>query len=117
MTRRKLIALILVFNVIVARAQEEFVPIPRERQAVYHFNFARNFFPSPQAEQQGRKQVYDLLKKLEALKGKVGANAENLQRALALNDELNLLVMRHIVYLYLQSNCGLGPARPSCRPR
>lgn len=85
-----------------AKAQEEFVPIPRDRQALYHFNFPRNFYATPDAEKRDRKTVYDALKKLESLKGKVTANADNLYAALMLNDKLTDEIMRHVVYLYLQ---------------
>ena len=83
-------------------AQEEFVSIPRDRQALYRFNFARNFYASPQAELAARKRLDKLMTELESMKGKVSASSDNLYRALTLNDALTLEAMRHIVYLYLQ---------------
>ena len=38
-----------------AAAQESFQPIPPAEAPRYHFNFPRNFFPSPETEKGDRK--------------------------------------------------------------
>src|SRR6185295_16496168 len=66
-------------------------------------DFARNFFASPEAEKAERANLYATLKELESLKGKVSKSAENLQRALQLNDKLLVQFNRHYRYLFLRS--------------
>jgi oligoendopeptidase F len=84
------------------RAQERFEPIPPAAAARYHFNFPRNFFPSPEAEKIDRTAFLGTLAELEKLKGKVAASADNLLRALQLQDRVQSQFMRHYIYLYLR---------------
>ena len=42
------------------------------------------------------------MEKLEALKGKIGRSAEQLEAALKLNDEILIELNRHYSYLYLR---------------
>jgi oligoendopeptidase F len=83
--------------------QDAFVPIPSPEAARYHIDFARNFFTSPEAEKADRANLYATLKELESLKGLVGSSAENLARALELNDRVQILLRRHYAYLYLRN--------------
>lgn len=64
-----------------AFAQDPFVAIPPAKALQYHFDFARNFFATPEAEKADRVSLYASLKELESFKGKVSASPENLQRA------------------------------------
>src|SRR6266404_5721440 len=67
-------------------AQDTFVAIPPPDASWYHIDFARNFFVTPEAEKADRANLYVTLKHLENLKGKIAKSADNLQRALGLND-------------------------------
>ena len=66
--------------------QESHVAIRPEQAALYHLDFARHFFAGPEAEKAERARLEATLKDLESLKGKVERSADNLQRALQLND-------------------------------
>jgi oligoendopeptidase F len=83
--------------------QSEFVAIPPQRVGAYRFDFARNFFTSPAAEKAERANWYLVLNELEGLRGRVAANANNLQHALDLNDRVQMLFYRHYAYLYLRN--------------
>src|SRR2546423_5990674 len=83
--------------------QDAFVAIPPQEASRYHIDFARNFFVSPEAEKTDRANLYATLKELETLKGKVAASADNLERALQLNDRAQVQLNRHDSYLYLRS--------------
>src|SRR5262245_61101906 len=65
------LSLILAVAAIPAAAQEKFVPIPPDTAKLYHLNYARNFFPSPEAERADRKKVYALFDEVGKLKGKL----------------------------------------------
>lgn len=82
--------------------QETFEAIPKQAAPKYHIDFARNFFASPEAEKAARANLYATLKDLENLKGKVADSAGNLQRALQLNDSVQVQFNRHYAYLYLR---------------
>ena len=82
--------------------QDAFVAIPSPEAARYHIDFARNFFGSPEGEKADRANLYATLRELESLKGLVGSSAENLARALGLNDRVQILLRRHYAYLYLR---------------
>src|SRR5918911_4392104 len=82
--------------------QERFEPIPQQVAPQYHLDFARNFFASPEAEKADRANLYATLKDLEGLKGRVANSADNLQRALQLNDSAQVQLNRHYNYLYLR---------------
>jgi len=82
--------------------QQPFEAIPKDSGAKYHVDFARHLFASPEAEKADRANLYSALKDLEALKGKVASSADNLQRALQLNDSVRVLLYRHHAYLYLR---------------
>jgi len=82
--------------------QGQFTSIPPDLAPKYRFDFARNFFASPEVEMAERAKHSATLKELEALKGKVGVSADTLLRALQLNDRLQLQFTRHYIYLYLR---------------
>jgi oligoendopeptidase F len=86
-----------------AVGQESFVAIPPAQAASYRIDFARNFFPSPEAEKKDRESLYANLKNLERLKGKVASSATNLERVLKLNDQVLVQFNRHYRYLYLRN--------------
>ena len=97
---------LLLFGVILSGltfAQDTFVAIPPEKAASFHFAFARNFFSSPEAEKADRINLYATLKQLEALKGKVADSADNLQKALTLNDNVQVQYNKHTTYLFLRN--------------
>jgi oligoendopeptidase F len=81
--------------------QERFASIPPAAAPLYHFNFARNFFASPDAEKAERQKFYATLVELEKLKGKVAATPDNLLRALTLSGRVQSQFMPHYIYLYL----------------
>ena len=54
-----------------------------------------HFFASPEVEKADRANLYAALQELENLKGKVARSAENLQRALQLNDDVKARFERH----------------------
>ena len=83
-------------------AQDNFVPIPPREISQYHINFERLFFASPEVEKRDRGQLYAILKSFEELKGKVADSAANLERALQLNDRVQVQFNRHYSYLYLR---------------
>lgn len=83
--------------------QDDFVAVPRETAARYRFDFARNFYASPEAERSARVAYYAGLKGLESLKGGVAASPENLLRALRLYDASLAEFVRHYTYLYLRN--------------
>lgn len=85
-----------------AFAQGAFVAIPPQEALRYHIDFARNFFASPAAEKADRAKLYATLKELENLKGKIARSADDLQRALELNDGVQVHFMKHYSYLYLR---------------
>src|SRR5436190_9928945 len=84
-------------------SQDAFVAIPAPEASRYHIDFARNFFTSPEAEKADRASLYATLRELETLKGKAGVAADNLQRALQLNDRVQVQFRRHYSYLYLRN--------------
>jgi len=86
-----------------ALGQGTFVAIPPQEVPRYHIDFARNFFTSPEAEKAERAKLYETLKELESLKGKVAGSPDNLQRALQLDDKLLVQFNRHYRYLFLRS--------------
>ena len=105
MTRRFVraaLALPLLFCLSPSAAQEEFTAVPKELVPKYHFDFARNFYATPEAEKKARQTYYATLKQLESYKGKVTASAENLYNTLSLYDKTVSQFMRHYVYLYLR---------------
>src|SRR5437764_237369 len=83
-------------------AQDTFAPIPPQSARLYHLNFARNFFPSPEVEKIERKKVYAMFAEVEKLKGKLTKSPDNLLRGLELSDHAVAEMMRHAVYLYLR---------------
>ncbi len=85
------------------RAPDTFVAIPPQEMSRYHIDFARNFFSSAEAEKADRAKLYETLKELENLKGKVAGSPDNLQRALQLDDKVLVQFNRHYRYLFLRS--------------
>ena len=83
-------------------AQEDFQAIPKQLSGKYRFDFARNFFPSPEAETAERKKALAYIDELEKLKGRSTASADNLYRALELFDKVQAGIYRHASYLYLR---------------
>lgn len=86
-----------------AFGQDNFVPISPADVSQYHINFERLFFASPEAEKRERAQLYASLKSLADLKRKVTESAANLERALQLNDRIQVELNRHYSYLYLRN--------------
>src|SRR5437667_5066870 len=82
--------------------QDTFVAISPSETSRYHIDFARHFFASPEAEKASRTTLYAALKDLESLKGKVANSADNLGRALELNDLVRVQFHRHYDYLYMR---------------
>jgi oligoendopeptidase F len=82
--------------------QDNFAAIPNGVAGQYHFDFARNFFASPEAEKAERAGYYAALSELEGLKGKVAASSDNLLRAFQLYDKVLVEFIRHYTYLYLR---------------
>jgi oligoendopeptidase F len=99
------LALLLLFVLLrgPAFAQGTFVAIPPAEAARYHFDFARHFFATPEAEKTERATLYTTLKELETLKGKIGVSPDNLYRAIQLNDRAKVQFIRHYSYLYLRN--------------
>lgn len=83
--------------------QEPFVAIPPAEASRYHIDFTRHFFTSPEAEKSDRANLDAIVKELETLKGRVGNSAENLDRALKLNDRIQVQLNKHYSYLYLRA--------------
>ena len=83
--------------------QDAFVAIPPPEAPRYHIDFSGNFFVTPEAEKADRANLYVTLKRLENLKGKIAKSADNLQRALRLNDAVQVQFHRHYSYLYLRN--------------
>ena len=102
---RRGVAALLLCGILLALAlgQDSFVAIPPQEASRYHINFARNFFASPEAEKADRAKLYAALKDLESFKGKVASSADNLERALELNDSVQTQFHRHYGYLYLRN--------------
>src|SRR3982750_3371622 len=96
------VALILSIHLYPSLGQDNFVAIPPEVAKQYHFDLARNYFPSPEAEKAERTKYYSDLKTLEDQKGKVTASSDNLLRALRLYDNVLVEFIRHYTYLYLR---------------
>jgi oligoendopeptidase F len=81
---------------------DTFTAIAASEAIRYHIDFTR-FFASPEAERAERAKLYSILKQLESLKGKTQKSAENLERALRLNDQAQTEFYRHHTYLYLRN--------------
>jgi oligoendopeptidase F len=98
-------AVLLLFGMLqtFALGQDSFVAIPPAQASAYHFNFARNFFTTPEAEKADRENLYATLKDLESLKGRLAKSATNLYRGLKLNDTLQVQFNKHYAYLYLRA--------------
>jgi len=102
---RCLIALLLCTGVALGQSgsSNSFTAIPPEQASRYHIDFARHFFASPEVEKSERANLSATLSQLESLKGKVASSAANLQRALELNDRVQIQFRRHYAYLYLRN--------------
>jgi len=83
-------------------AQDKFEAIPKDLEAKYHFDLARHYFSDPAAERAARKDLFEPLEKLEKLKGKATATADDLLMALELNDRVQQAWYRHWIYLTLR---------------
>src|SRR5689334_21087164 len=83
--------------------QDSFVAIPPAEALRYKIDFARNFYVSPEAEKADRAKLYATVAQLQALKGKVAATPHNLERALQLNEQVQVQLRRHYAYLYLRN--------------
>ncbi len=86
-----------------SRLEATFSAIPASDAGRYHIDFARYFFVSPEAERTDRATLYQSIKQLETLKGRVTSVAEILERALQLNDRIQISLHRHYAYLYLRN--------------
>ena len=94
------VAVIFLLLHTLAFGQDSFVAIPPAEASRYKIDFARNFFASPKAEKADRAKLYATVAQLQALKGKV---ATNLERALQLNEQVQVQLRRHYAYLYLRN--------------
>ena len=102
-SRRLVAASLIVLSAGVTLGQEPFVAIPAAEAPRYHIDFARHFFTSPEAEKRDRTNLDAIVKELETLKGRVGNSAQNLDRALKLNDRVQVQLNKHYSYLYLRA--------------
>jgi oligoendopeptidase F len=94
---------VTVYSIAVAQEQNDaFRAIAPSEVNRYHIDFTR-FFASPGVERADRAKLYSILKELESLKGKTTTSAENLERALRLNDQAQIEFYRHYAYLYLRN--------------
>jgi oligoendopeptidase F len=84
------------------QTNDTFTAIPLSEAAHYHVDFTR-FFASPEAERSQRVKLDSILKELESLRGKTTNSAEDLERALRLNDQAQTEFYRHYAYLYLRN--------------
>jgi oligoendopeptidase F len=84
------------------QTNDTFTAIPLSEADRYHIDFTR-FFASPEAERAQRAKLESILKELESLRGKTTNSAENLERALRLNDQAQTEFYRHYAYLYLRN--------------
>ena len=104
--RRPITTLLCATLCILAVGQEQrndtFTAIAPSEAARYHLDFTR-FFASPEAERAQRAKLHAILNELESLKGKSTNSAENLERALRLNDQAQTEFYRHYAYLYLRN--------------
>ena len=83
--------------------QDSFVAIPPAEALRYKIDFARNFFVSPEAEKADRAKLFATVAQLQSLKGKVTATPQNLERALQLEEQVQVQLRRHSAYLYLRN--------------
>lgn len=83
--------------------QDSFVAIPPAETSQYKIDFARNFFVSPEAEKADRAKLYATVAQLQTLKGKVSTTPFNLERALRLDEQVQVQLRRHSAYLYLRN--------------
>jgi oligoendopeptidase F len=81
--------------------QDKFVAVQPQQAALYHINFARNYFPSPEAEKSDRATLYSNIQALEKLRGKIAQSANNLELALETYDKVQVRFFRHYDYLTL----------------
>jgi oligoendopeptidase F len=104
--RRLITTLVCATVCTVAISQEQtndpFTAIAPSEAARYHIDFTR-FFASPEVERAQRVKLDSILKELESLEGKITNSAENLDRALRLNDQAQTEFYRHYAYLYLRN--------------
>jgi len=84
------------------RTNDPFTAIALGEAARYHIDFTR-FFASPEAERAQRAKLYSILKELESFKGRTNNSAENLERALRLNNQAQTEFYKHYAYLYLRN--------------
>ena len=98
-----MIALLVSGALCASAAAQSGTAIPPAEASRYHIDFARHFFASPEAEKADRANLYATIKQLETLKGRVGSSAGRLERALQLNDRIQVQLRRHYAYLYLRN--------------
>src|SRR6476620_10517145 len=105
MRARRIFAILLFSGMLhgLVLGQDNFVAIPAGQASSYRFDFARNFFITPEAEKADRDHLYATLTDLERLKGRLANSADNLYRGLKLNDALQVQFNKHYAYLYLRS--------------
>ncbi len=103
-TRFRFLLTLIVFSLLISSvvSQTKFEPIPANIASQYRFNFARNFFASPEAEKSERRKFYAPLEELEKLKGKATSSAANLHQALRLYDQVEAEFRIHSLYLVLR---------------
>lgn len=83
--------------------QNDFVPIPAETVLKYHFNFERNFYEDPAAEQYDLDNYRATLKQLELLQSTMSKSSDRLLKACQLYDAALVRYMRLTTYFYLRT--------------
>ena len=85
-----------------AVSEDPFQPVPLTEQAAYHFNYAKVFFPTDQAEADAVRSLDAQAKRLRSLKGHILASPQNLYAALKGSDDFDVSFERVYAYLKLK---------------
>ena len=94
-----ILVLILTATVIVA---EEFQSIPSQLISKYHWDLAKNFYPSEAAWEKDLAEANKLAEEIQEHKGKVHSSGPVLYELAQKLERLNLLTQKIYVYRYLQ---------------
>jgi oligoendopeptidase F len=73
-----------------------------QNSCMYHFDFTRNFFSSPDAEQTGRDRYDAKLDEFDHMRGKLAVSAEYLLQGVQLYETVLVEFIRHYTYHYLR---------------
>ena len=83
-------------------AVEEFQPIPDELVAKYHWDLAKNFYPSEAAWEKDLAETNSLAEEIQKYKGKVHSSGAILYELARKIERLNRLTQKVYVYRHLQ---------------